>query len=312
MRLFSLLTCLLIGNALADEKPAPPPPIDPEDPEILREVVFQISHEDEIFGDLRIGLFSDVAPKTAENFYVLAKLKEYEDTELNQVTPGFIIRGGNLDEFGSYSILGYGTCVSEDEKYVVSHDRKGRLAMADGAMSQFFFVLTDVHSIDSLAVVFGQVIDGFDVLDKIQQVERDKKDAPLDPVLIKKVTTYQQGKLDEKFTKEEMSYPLVQQRLAERAQGEQSAKPLTIKKPEQAENAEKLGETELLEKVEQAKKEEVLQNPPRLRPIRLHRPQSTLTAVTISVVLTAIILMLFHSRRKILVYLRGKVHSRVH
>lgn len=130
-------------------------------------------------GDIVVEFWSDVAPKTVENFKKLAKEKFYDGTAFHRVMQGFMIQGGDpLTKDASKAEM-YG---SGDPGYKIkaefnnrSHQR-GVLSMArsndpDSAGSQFFICLGDASFLDTKYTAFGKVIKGDDVLGKIGDAE---------------------------------------------------------------------------------------------------------------------------------------------
>ncbi|MCU0258051.1 MAG: peptidylprolyl isomerase [Solirubrobacteraceae bacterium] len=139
-------------------------------------------------GEITIELFDDAAPKTVENFRTLAGKGFYDGLGFHRVIPDFMIQGGCPDGNGTGG-PGY---TFEDE----FNDHKvvrGALAMANAGPntngSQFFIVTADACPwLDGKHTVFGQVTAGQDVVDRIQGVATDPRDAPLDPVGIVTLT----------------------------------------------------------------------------------------------------------------------------
>jgi len=144
------------------------------------------------FGDIEIRLFPDVAPKHVENFITLAKSGFYDGTIFHRVIPGFMIQGGDPNTRGmDKSIYGQGgpehSVKAEFNKR--SHIR-GIVSMArsrhpDSAGSQFFIVVNDSKFLDQQYTVFGEVINGMEVADKIVSQKRDARDNPLERIEMK-------------------------------------------------------------------------------------------------------------------------------
>ena len=138
-------------------------------------------------GAIEIELFDEDAPKTVENFTKLARDNFYDGVIFHRVIPDFMIQGGDPTGTGTGG-PGYSF---EDE----FNDRKvvrGALAMANAGPntngSQFFIVTADACPwLDGKHTVFGQVVSGQDVVDRISQVDRDSHDKPLEPVVIDSV-----------------------------------------------------------------------------------------------------------------------------
>lgn len=136
-------------------------------------------------GDMTLELDADKAPKTVTNFVTLAKSGYYNGLNFHRVIPRFMIQGGDPsgDGTGGASVFG---ATFEDEINDMKLVR-GVIAMAnrgpDTNGSQFFIVqAASTPWLDGRHTVFGKVIAGDDVIDKIAAVERDENDLPLKPV----------------------------------------------------------------------------------------------------------------------------------
>ena len=144
------------------------------------------------FGNIVIQLFPDVAPGHVENFVKLARDGFYDGSTFHRVIPGFMIQGGDpnsKDEDRSNDGQGGPGYTINAEFSDVPHKR-GILSMAraqdpNSAGSQFFIVVADSNFLDGQYTVFGEVIEGMDVADKIVNVERDSMDNPLEKVTMK-------------------------------------------------------------------------------------------------------------------------------
>jgi cyclophilin family peptidyl-prolyl cis-trans isomerase len=139
-------------------------------------------------GDIRIELFPEDAPKTVENFERLAGDGFYDGLVFHRVIDDFMIQGGCPRGDGTGG-PGY---TFEDEPNDQSVAR-GALAMANAGPntngSQFFIVTAEACPwLDGKHTVFGQVVEGMDVVDEISQVPRDSRDRPVEPVTIESVT----------------------------------------------------------------------------------------------------------------------------
>lgn len=169
-------------------------PVQNQDPPITHYVTFDIAHGEETIGQVKIGLFGSVVPKTVENFYELATKKDedgagYEGSIFHRIIKDFMIQGGDFENAagtGGWSIYGK---KFDDENFQLSHDKIGRLSMAnagpDSNGSQFFITTSLTNWLDGKHVVFGQVVEGLDlVMQKIQTVETGKNDKPLKEVKI--------------------------------------------------------------------------------------------------------------------------------
>ena len=149
-------------------------------------------------GDITIKLFDEKAPKHAANFRKLAKENFYVGTTFHRVIPGFMIQGGDpnsKDDDRSNDGLG-GPGYTIDAEIGVSHDRGVIAAARQGDAvnperrsngSQFYITVAPAKFLDGQYSVFGTVVKGMDVVDKIVAVPRDARDNPLKKVVIKKV-----------------------------------------------------------------------------------------------------------------------------
>ncbi len=144
---------------------------------ITSTVVFDIEIDGKPEGSIKIGLFGDVVPKTAENFRVLCtgeNGKDSEGTELtftgskfHRIIPQFMIQGGDFtsgDGRGGKSIYGH---KFNDENFKLKHE-PFCLSMANAGPntngSQFFITTADTHWLDGKHVVFGRVVEGREVV----------------------------------------------------------------------------------------------------------------------------------------------------
>ena len=138
-------------------------------------------------GTIVFKLLPDLAPETVRNFEKLARDGFYNGTLFHRVIPGFMIQGGDPNtKSGNKNTWGTGgpghTIKAEFSSR--SHHR-GIVSMArsqdpNSAGSQFFIVTTDSTFLDRQYTVFGEVIEGMDVADKIVNLQRDRNDCPLE------------------------------------------------------------------------------------------------------------------------------------
>jgi cyclophilin family peptidyl-prolyl cis-trans isomerase len=139
-------------------------------------------------GDIKLEFYPEHAPKTVENFRELANRGFYDGLIFHRIVPNFVIQGGdpNTRELNNRTRWGTGgpgwNIKAEFNKN--KHSR-GTLSMArsqdpDSAGSQFFIVLKDSNFLDGQYTVFGRVISGMDIVDKIASLKTDSSDAPVD------------------------------------------------------------------------------------------------------------------------------------
>ena len=147
------------------------------------------------FGTIEIAFFPDKAPKHVEAIKKLANQGFYNGTLFHRVIPGFMIQGGDpLSKDPTKRHL-HGTggpnFVIPAEFNDVSH-RRGICSMArsqsiNSAGSQFFICVADSTFLDGQYTVWGEVVSGMDVVDKIVSLRRDANDNPIELARMNKV-----------------------------------------------------------------------------------------------------------------------------
>ena len=138
-------------------------------------------------GVLVLEFYPDVAPHHVENFKKLARSGFYDGTAFHRVIPGFMIQGGdpNTKDDTKKDTWGQGgPGYTIDAEFNAKHHARGILSMArtsdpNSAGSQFFICHADAGSLDGQYTVFGNLIKGFDVLDKIATTPTEPPDRPV-------------------------------------------------------------------------------------------------------------------------------------
>ena len=147
------------------------------------------------FGNIKFNLMSDIAPETVRNFSQLAKSGFYNGTLFHRIIPGFMIQGGDPNTKNpDKSTWGQGgPGYNLKAEFNSRSHLRGIVSMAratdpDSAGSQFFIVTSDSTFLDRQYTVFGEVVDGMEVADKIVNLPRDGNDCPEQEVKILEVT----------------------------------------------------------------------------------------------------------------------------
>ena len=145
------------------------------------------------FGDMEIVFFPEKAPNHVQNFVKLAKSGYYNGTIFHRVIPGFMIQGGDPNTKDPKKPETYGLGGPSEKLKAEFNDtphRRGIVSMArtndpNSAGSQFFIVVKESSFLDGQYTVFGEVVKGMDVADKIVNLPRNpRNDLPNERVEI--------------------------------------------------------------------------------------------------------------------------------
>lgn len=165
---------------------------------LAREAVFVTN-----LGDIKVKLFPEKAPKTVKNFAELAKGERewvdpkslekvkkplYDNTIFHRVIPDFMIQGGDPKGNGTG---GPGYRFEDEFHPSLKFNKPGLLAMANAGPntngSQFFITERPTPHLNNKHTIFGEVVEGMDVVKKIARVPRNSRDKPQEDVVLKTV-----------------------------------------------------------------------------------------------------------------------------
>lgn len=137
-------------------------------------------------GTFKVRLYGTKTPITVKNFDYLVNQGYYKDLTFHRVIDDFMIQGGDDGKGGP------GYTIPDEFVNDLHFNKMGLLAMAnrgpDTGGAQFFITLGPTPWLDNKHTIFGVVTQGMDVVAKIGKVATDKKDKPIEPVVIKSIT----------------------------------------------------------------------------------------------------------------------------
>lgn len=151
-------------------------------------------------GTFKVELFEDKAPITSGNFIKLAEQGFYDGTRFHRIIANFMIQGGdplskNVSQKARWGTGGPGYYIKDE--FTGGSNIKGTIAMANSGPntggSQFFINVADNTFLDGKHPVFGEVIEGYDVVEKISKIKTDANDAPVSDVIISSITIINQN-----------------------------------------------------------------------------------------------------------------------
>ena len=149
-----------------------------------RHAVFDTS-----FGIIEVELFEDKAPVTTGNFIKLAEKGFYNGLIFHRVIPNFMVQTGCPKGNGTG---GPGYEIKDEFGHGLKHSKPGILSMANSGPnsggSQFFITTVPTPWLDGKHAIFGQVVKGQDIVNKISMAQRNSQDKPLTPIVIRTIT----------------------------------------------------------------------------------------------------------------------------
>lgn len=143
-------------------------------------------------GPIEVALFPKVAPKAVENFLRLAEKNYYNGVQFHRVIKGFMIQGGDPTGTGAGGASIWGKEFEDETSPNVKFDKPGLLAMANRGPktngSQFFITVAPTSWLNGKHTIFGEVISGYDNVQKLENVKTDPRDRPVEQQKILKIT----------------------------------------------------------------------------------------------------------------------------
>jgi len=140
-------------------------------------------------GEFTIELFNDKAPITTGNFMKLVNDGFYNDLIFHRVIPKFMVQCGCPHGTGRG---GPGYNIKDEFHPDLKHSEKGILSMANAGPntggSQFFITVAETPWLDNHHAIFGKVIKGYEVVEKISLVKTGRNDKPANDVILQSVT----------------------------------------------------------------------------------------------------------------------------
>jgi len=139
-------------------------------------------------GSVEIALMSEVAPKTCENFLGLINKQYYDGLVFHRIIKNFMIQGGDPTGTGAGGESLWGKSFADECASQVKFDKPGLLAMANRGPntngSQFFITTAATPWLNMKHTIFGEVIQGYDIIKKMEGVKTGPNDRPVDAVRI--------------------------------------------------------------------------------------------------------------------------------
>ncbi|MDP8266757.1 MAG: peptidylprolyl isomerase [Candidatus Aceula meridiana] len=141
-------------------------------------------------GNIEFELFPKIAPKACENMLGLIEKKYYDGMIFHRVIKGFMLQGGDPTRTGRGGQSLWGFAFKDETTPDVQFDEKGILAMANAGAntngSQFFITTTPTPWLNGKHTIFGKVIAGYDVVEKIENTATGLQDKPIEDQVILK------------------------------------------------------------------------------------------------------------------------------
>lgn len=143
-------------------------------------------------GAFTVELYPKQAPKTVKNFVELSERGFYNGISFHRVIKNFMIQGGDPTGTGSGGESIYGGPFEDEFHPDLMHDQPGILSMANAGpgtnTSQFFITVAPTPWLNAKHTIFGRVVEGMEMVNKISEVPTNNLDQPNNPVVINKIS----------------------------------------------------------------------------------------------------------------------------
>lgn len=148
-------------------------------------------------GAIKIKLMPEVAPKAVENFTKLIGKGYYDGLIFHRVIREFMIQGGDPTGTGTGGESIWGRSFEDECDPAVQFDRKGLLAMANAGPntngSQFFITTAATPWLNGRHTIFGEVVEGYEAVQRMEGTETDPRDKPASPQKIERASVIPTG-----------------------------------------------------------------------------------------------------------------------
>lgn len=146
------------------------------------------------FGSLNIELQTETAPRAVWNFVQLAKKGYYNGVNFHRNIRNFMIQGGDPTGTGKGGMSIWGKNFQDEFDGPLTHDSRGVVSMANKGKntnsSQFFITYKQATHLDRKHTIFGRVVGGLDVLQKLENVPVDSSSRPVDGIIMENVVVF--------------------------------------------------------------------------------------------------------------------------
>lgn len=145
-------------------------------------------------GSINIELQTETAPKAVWNFVQLSKKGYYNGVGFHRNIPNFMIQGGDPTGTGKGGTSIWGQNFQDEFDGPLTHNSRGVVSMANKGKntnsSQFFITYKPAKHLDRKHTIFGLVVDGFEVLAKLEKIPGDDKNRPLNDIIMENVVVF--------------------------------------------------------------------------------------------------------------------------